>query len=127
MISSAVGSPNAAPKINRAESSAPFFLFMHGKDITIPKGTEITAYTDGEIKLDRQNSQRTELSGPVRALFSLLFPYRLTLLFARGHGLLGPLPTLLGRHCFERTLPADLAELPHAFRQGPLSRESVCD
>jgi len=34
--------------------AAPFFLFMHGKDTTIPKGTEITAYTDGEIKLDRQ-------------------------------------------------------------------------
>jgi hypothetical protein len=26
---------------------------MHGKDTTIPKGTEITAYTDGEAKLDR--------------------------------------------------------------------------
>jgi hypothetical protein len=33
--------------------AAPFFLFMHGKDVTIPKGTEITAYVDGEIKLDR--------------------------------------------------------------------------
>jgi hypothetical protein len=33
--------------------AAPFFLFMHGKDTTIPKGTEITAYTNGEIKLDR--------------------------------------------------------------------------
>jgi hypothetical protein len=32
--------------------AAPFFLFMHGKDITIPKGTEITAYTNGEIQLD---------------------------------------------------------------------------
>jgi hypothetical protein len=34
--------------------AAPFFLFMHGKDTTIAKGTEITAYTNGEIKLDRQ-------------------------------------------------------------------------
>lgn len=34
--------------------AAPFFLFMHGKDTTIPKGTEITAYTDGEIKLARE-------------------------------------------------------------------------
>jgi hypothetical protein len=33
--------------------AAPFFLFMHGKDVTIPKGTEITAYVSGEIKLDR--------------------------------------------------------------------------
>jgi hypothetical protein len=32
--------------------AAPFFLFMHGKDTTIPKGTEITGYTNGEIKLD---------------------------------------------------------------------------
>src|SRR5207245_4787339 len=30
-----------------------FFLVMHGKDVTIPKGTETTAYVDGEIKLDR--------------------------------------------------------------------------
>jgi hypothetical protein len=33
--------------------AAPFFLFMHGKDTTMPKGTEITAYVNGEIKLDR--------------------------------------------------------------------------
>jgi hypothetical protein len=33
--------------------AAPFFLFMHGKDTTIPKGTEVTAYVNGEIKLDR--------------------------------------------------------------------------
>lgn len=32
--------------------AAPFFLFMHGKDITIPKGTEITAYTAGDTPLD---------------------------------------------------------------------------
>lgn len=32
--------------------AAPLFLFMHGKDITIPKGTEITAYVNGDISLD---------------------------------------------------------------------------
>jgi hypothetical protein len=32
--------------------AAPFFLFMHGKDISIPKGTEITAYVSGDNKLD---------------------------------------------------------------------------
>ena len=32
--------------------AAPFFLFMHGKDITIPKGTEITAYVQGDVTLD---------------------------------------------------------------------------
>jgi hypothetical protein len=32
--------------------AAPFFLFIKGKDITIPKGTEITAYINGDISLD---------------------------------------------------------------------------
>jgi hypothetical protein len=32
--------------------AAPLFLLVHGKDITIPKGTEITAYTNGDIPLD---------------------------------------------------------------------------
>src|SRR5450432_27105 len=32
--------------------AAPFFLFMHGKDITIPKGTEITAYVAADTALD---------------------------------------------------------------------------
>jgi hypothetical protein len=33
--------------------AAPLFLFMHGKDINIPKGTEITAYVAGNIPLDK--------------------------------------------------------------------------
>src|SRR5437667_12171777 len=32
--------------------AAPLFLFMHGKDIAIPKGTEITAYINGDVNLD---------------------------------------------------------------------------
>jgi hypothetical protein len=32
--------------------AAPFFLFMHGKDITIPKGAEVTAYINGDVKLN---------------------------------------------------------------------------
>jgi hypothetical protein len=32
--------------------AAPFFLFMHGKDITMPKGGEFTAYVNGELTLD---------------------------------------------------------------------------
>src|SRR3954451_11342551 len=32
--------------------AAPFFLLMHGKDITIPKGTEIAAYVQGDITVD---------------------------------------------------------------------------
>jgi len=37
--------------------AAPFFLFMHGKDISIPKGTEITAYVNGDMKLDMAKFQ----------------------------------------------------------------------
>jgi len=33
--------------------AAPLFLFMHGKDITIPQGTEITAYINGDYALER--------------------------------------------------------------------------
>jgi len=40
--------------------AAPFFLFMHGKDTTIPKGTEITAYVNGDIKLDREKLRPTK-------------------------------------------------------------------
>jgi PEGA domain-containing protein len=34
--------------------AAPLFLLVHGKDITIPKGTEITAYINGDIPLDQK-------------------------------------------------------------------------
>jgi hypothetical protein len=37
--------------------AAPFFLFMHGKDTSIPKGTEITAYTNGDMQLDIKKFQ----------------------------------------------------------------------
>jgi activator of HSP90 ATPase len=33
-------------------SGCPIFLRMHGKDISIPKGTEVTAYVNGDMKLD---------------------------------------------------------------------------
>lgn len=32
--------------------AAPLFLFVHGKDITIPQGTEITAFVQGDMRLD---------------------------------------------------------------------------
>jgi len=35
--------------------AAPLFLFMQGKDITIPKGTAVTAYIDGDTALDPKN------------------------------------------------------------------------
>ena len=37
--------------------AAPLFLFMHGKDITIPKGTEITAYINGDTRLEKAKFQ----------------------------------------------------------------------
>lgn len=37
--------------------AAPFFLFMHGKDTSIPKGTEITAYVNGDVKMDMAKFQ----------------------------------------------------------------------
>jgi hypothetical protein len=32
--------------------AAPLFLFIKGKDITIPKGTEVTAFVQGDMKLE---------------------------------------------------------------------------
>jgi len=32
--------------------AAPFFLFMHGKDITIPKGAEVPTFVNGNFRLD---------------------------------------------------------------------------
>jgi hypothetical protein len=32
--------------------AAPFFLLMHGKDITIPKGAEATGYINGDVRLE---------------------------------------------------------------------------
>ncbi len=32
--------------------AAPLFLFIHGKDIVIPEGTEVTAFVQGDMKLD---------------------------------------------------------------------------
>ena len=50
--------------------AAPFFLFMHGKDITIPKGTEITAYVAGDTPLEQSRFGSTAsatASAPVNA------------------------------------------------------------
>jgi len=46
--------------------AAPFFLFMHGKDISIPKGTEITAYVNGDTKLDIAKFQPAVPTGPAQ-------------------------------------------------------------
>jgi hypothetical protein len=48
--------------------AAPFFLFMHGKDISIPKGTEITAYVNGDVRLDLAKFQPpTQANAPTEA------------------------------------------------------------
>jgi PEGA domain len=46
--------------------AAPLFLLVKGKDITIPKGTEITAYINGDIPLDpgKFQSQDSTASAP---------------------------------------------------------------
>jgi PEGA domain len=46
--------------------AAPLFLFMHGKDITIPKGTEVTAYINGDIPLEPAKFQ-TQAASPASA------------------------------------------------------------
>ena len=35
--------------------AAPYFLFMHGKDMPVPKGAEITAYVNGDVRLETKN------------------------------------------------------------------------
>jgi len=44
--------------------AAPLFLFIHGKDITIPKGTEITAFVEGDMKLDMAKFAPVSAPGP---------------------------------------------------------------
>jgi hypothetical protein len=41
--------------------AAPLFLFMHGKDINIPKGTEITAYVAGNVPLEKSKFESSAL------------------------------------------------------------------
>ena len=39
--------------------AAPFFLFMHGKDISIPKGTEVPTFVNGNFSLDLSKFQQS--------------------------------------------------------------------
>ena len=43
--------------------AAPFFLFMHGKDITVPKGAEMTAYVNGDVRLETKNFRKDAEQG----------------------------------------------------------------
>jgi hypothetical protein len=44
--------------------TAPLFLFMKGEDITIPKGTEVTAYVHGDVRLDEMRIRAHPLNAP---------------------------------------------------------------
>ena len=48
--------------------AAPFFLFMHGKDITMPKGAEFTAYVNGDVKMDLAKFQPPATGAPSPAV-----------------------------------------------------------
>ena len=52
--------------------AAPLFLFMHGKDITIPKGTEITAYISGDTRLDEAKFQPAKTDVAASAITNAL-------------------------------------------------------
>src|ERR1700674_627522 len=43
--------------------AAPFFLFMHGKAITIPKGTEVPTFINGNFPLEMARFQQGSPSG----------------------------------------------------------------
>jgi hypothetical protein len=47
--------------------AAPLFLLMKGKDITIPQGTQITGYVNGEVKLDMARFTHQQQTAPVYA------------------------------------------------------------
>lgn len=47
--------------------AAPLLLFVHGKDITIPKGTEVTAFVAGDMKLDMAKFAPVPAGGAVVA------------------------------------------------------------
>jgi hypothetical protein len=44
--------------------AAPLFLFMHGKDISIPQGTEITAFVEGDMHLNMANFGAAPAAAP---------------------------------------------------------------
>lgn len=55
--------------------AAPLFLFMKGKDITIPKGTEVTAFVQGDMKLDMAKFVAAPVgpaSAPASAMASIM-------------------------------------------------------
>jgi hypothetical protein len=45
--------------------AAPLFLFMHGKSVEIPKGTEVTAFVQGDMKLEMAKFAPAPAAGAV--------------------------------------------------------------
>jgi hypothetical protein len=45
--------------------AAPFFLFMKGKDVTIPKGTEIISYVHSDVRLDEAKLRAAAVNASV--------------------------------------------------------------
>lgn len=56
------GGSNSAVDIASSIVTAPLFLFMKGKEITIPKGTEVTAYVHGDVRLDEARLRAAHLN-----------------------------------------------------------------
>jgi len=56
--------------------AAPLFLLMHGKDVTIPKGTEIMAYVNGNVDLShlKADAARPDSRPPAPAILSVAAP-----------------------------------------------------
>ncbi len=46
--------------------AAPFFLFMHGKDFSIPKGTEVPTFIEGDFPLDASRFRAIARPAPAR-------------------------------------------------------------
>jgi hypothetical protein len=44
--------------------AAPLFLLMHGKDITMPKGTDVPTFVNGDMKLDPSKLQLAQGGSP---------------------------------------------------------------
>jgi hypothetical protein len=58
--------------------AAPLFLFMKGKDITIPKGHEITVYVNADFKIDPAKFASASASKPVQLTTSKVIGKALT-------------------------------------------------
>lgn len=57
---------------------APLFLFMHGKDIDVAKGTPVTAFVDGDFTIDSRAWQRYENPQPMFVPVSSTVPVQPT-------------------------------------------------